>query len=209
MERIKNYCSRWFCHRGTLALILALFTSHAVAQTAKQVLDKTAAVVAAKSGAKASFAIKGDQMNVSGTIAIKGKKFQATTPQATVWFDGKTQWTYLKKNEEVNVANPTESELAAINPYNFIYMYQKGYKYTMEKKNGSFIVHLTATDKRSIQEMYITIHQKTYIPSQIRMRQQKGWTTISISGFKQSKLSDGMFRFNSKDFPNAEVIDLR
>ena len=183
--------------------------SFAYGQSAKQVLDKTAAVVAAKSGAKASFTIKGDQMNASGTIAIKGRKFQASTPQATIWFDGKTQWTYLKKNDEVNVANPTEAELAAINPYNFIYMYKKGYKYTMEKKNGSFIVHLTATDKRSIQEMYITINPKSYIPSQIRMRQQKGWTTITISGFKQSKLSDGLFRFNSKDFPNAEVIDLR
>ena len=190
-------------------IICHLSFSFAYGQSAKQVLDKTAAVVAAKSGAKASFTIKGDQMNASGTIAIKGRKFQASTPQATIWFDGKTQWTYLKKNDEVNVANPTESELAAINPYNFIYMYQKGYKYTMEKKNGSFIVHLTATDKRSIQEMYITINPKSYIPSQIRMRQQKGWTTITISGFKQSKLSDGLFRFNSKDFPNAEVIDLR
>ena len=190
-------------------IIYHLPFSFAYGQSAKQVLDKTAAVVAAKSGAKASFTIKGEQFNTSGTIAVKGKKFQATTPQATIWFDGKTQWTYLKKNDEVNVANPTESELAAINPYNFIYMYQKGYKYTMEKKNGSFIVHLTATDKRSIQEMYITINSKSHIPSQIRMRQQKGWTTIDISGFKQSKLSDGMFRFNSKDFPNAEVIDLR
>ena len=190
-------------------IICHLSFSFAYGQSAKQVLDKTAAVVAAKSGAKASFTIKGDQMNASGTIAIKGRKFQASTPQATIWFDGKTQWTYLKKNDEVNVANPTEAELAAINPYNFIYMYKKGYKYTMEKKNGTFIVHLTATNKRSIQEMYITINPKSYIPSQIRMRQQKGWTTITISGFKQSKLSDGLFRFNSKDFPNAEVIDLR
>ena len=190
-------------------IICHLSFSFAYGQSAKQVLDKTAAVVAAKSGAKASFTIKGNQMNASGTIAIKGRKFQASTPQATIWFDGKTQWTYLKKNDEVNVANPTEAELAAINPYNFIYMYKKGYKYTMEKKNGSFIVHLTATNKRSIQEMYITINPKSYIPSQIRMRQQKGWTTITISGFKQSKLSDGLFRFNSKDFPNAEVIDLR
>ena len=190
-------------------IICHLSFSFAYGQSAKQVLDKTAAVVTAKSGAKASFTIKGDQMNASGTIAIKGRKFQASTPQATIWFDGKTQWTYLKKNDEVNVANPTEAELAAINPYNFIYMYKKGYKSTMEKKNGSFIVHLTATDKRSIQEMYITITPKSYIPSQIRMRQQKGWTTITISGFKQSKLSDGLFRFNSKDFPNAEVIDLR
>ena len=175
-------------------IICHLSFSFAYGQSAKQVLDKTAAVVTAKSGAKASFTIKGDQMNASVTIAIKGRKFQASTPQATIWFDGKTQWTYLKKNDEVNVANPTEAELAAN---------------TMEKKNGSFIVHLTATDKRSIQEMYITITPKSYIPSQIRMRQQKGWTTITISGFKQSKLSDGLFRFNSKDFPNAEVIDLR
>ncbi len=208
MERI-NVCVRWFTHRGLFTLLSLIMVLPMSGQTAKQVLDKTAAIVAAKSGAKASFTIKGEQFNTSGTIAVKGKKFQATTPQATIWFDGKTQWTYLKKNDEVNVANPSESELAAINPYNFIYMYQKGYKYTMEKKNGSFIVHLTATDKRSIQEMYITINPKTYIPSQIRMRQQKGWTTIDISGFKQSKLSDGMFRFNSKDFPNAEVIDLR
>ena len=207
MERITKH--RWIVLVTLFTIHCSLFISPVEAQTAKQVLDKTAAVVAAKSGAKASFSIKGDQMNASGTIAIKGKKFHATTPQATIWFDGKTQWTYLKKNDEVNVANPTESELAAINPYNFIYMYQKGYKYTMEKKNGSFIVHLTASDKRGIQEMYITVNQKTYIPSQIRMRQQKGWTTINITGFKQSKLSDGMFRFNSKDFPNAEVIDLR
>lgn len=207
MERITKH--RWLVLVTLFTIHCSLFTSHAVAQTAKQVLDKTAAVVSAKSGAKASFSIKGDQMNASGSIAIKGKKFQATTPQATVWFDGKTQWTYLKKNDEVNIANPSESELAAINPYNFIYLYKNGYKYTMEKKNGNFIVHLTASGKRSIKEMYITINQKTYIPSQIRMRQQKGWTTINITGFQQSKLSDGMFRFNSKDFPNAEVIDLR
>ena len=198
---IKRFICFWAFLAGTI------FVS---AQTAKQVLDKTAAIVSVKSGAQASFSIKGDQMATSGKIAIKGKKFQVSTPQATIWFDGKTQWTYLKKNEEVNVANPSEAELATINPYTFIYMYQKGYTYTMVKKGTSYEVHLTATDKkRSIHEMYILINQKTYVPSQIRMRQKKGWTTININNFKQTALSDGIFRFNSKDFPNAEVIDLR
>jgi hypothetical protein len=89
-------------------------------------------------------------------------------------------------------------------------MYKKGYSYTMTKKGNNYEIHLTATDKkRGIQEMYLVVNQKTSVPSQIRMRQKKGWTTISISNFKQAKLSDGIFHFNSKDFPNAEVIDLR
>ncbi len=191
-------------------LLFYLFTFLPLnAQTAKEVLDKTAAVVSAKGGAQASFTISGQNMNASGTIAVKGKKFHASTPQATIWFDGKTQWTYMKKNDEVNIANPTESQLAAINPYNFIYMYQKGYNYTMEKKGGNFVVHLTATGKKSIQEMYLTIGQKSYTPSQVRYKTAKGWTTIDIRNFKTANLADGVFRFNSKDFPHAEVIDLR
>lgn len=180
------------------------------AQTARQVLDKTAAVVANKSGAQASFVMKGGNINTSGTIAIKGRKFQATTPQATVWFDGKTQWTYVKQNEEVNVANPSEAELQAINPYTFIYMYKNGYKPTMTKKGASYEVHLKATDKkRSIQEMYVVVNAKSYAPSQIRLLRKGGWTTIDISNFKKAKLADSAFQFNSKDFPHAEVIDLR
>ena len=186
---------------------LSLITSSA--QTAKEVLDKTAATVSAKQGAQASFTINGQSMNASGTIAIKGKKFHATTAQATIWFDGKTQWTYMKNNDEVNISNPTESQLAAINPYNFIYLYKKGYNYTMKKKGGNFVVHLTATGKKSIQEMFLTIGQKSYTPSQIRYKTAKGWTTIDIRNFKTANLADGMFRFNSKDFPHAEVIDLR
>ena len=208
--KITAHCSRWFCHRALLSLLLALVTAIPTnAQTAKDVLDKTAATVSAKSGAQANFTISGQSMNASGTIAIKGRKFHATTPQATIWFDGKTQWTCMKNNDEVNVSNPTESQLAAINPYNFIYMYKNGYNYTMEKKGGNFVVNLKATGKKSIQEMVLTIDQKSYTPSQIRYKTAKGWTTIDIRNFKKAKLADGMFRFNSKDFPKAEVIDLR
>ena len=208
MEMITKH--RWLVLVALSFIIYHLSFSFAYGQSAKEVLDKTAAVVSAKNGAQASFSIKGDDFSTSGTIAIKGRKFHATTPQAVVWFDGKTQWTYVKKNDEVNVANPSESELAAINPYSFIYMYKKGYSYTLTKKGGSYEIHLKATDKkRSIQEMYLVINPKTSVPSRIRLKQKKGWTTIDIRNFKTSSLSDGLFRFNSKDFPSAEIIDLR
>lgn len=190
-------------------MVMLLMAVASYGQTAKQVLDKAAAVVSNKSGVTAAFTIKGDNMNASGTIAVKGRKFQATTPQAIVWFDGKTQWTYMKKNDEVNVVNPTEAELAAINPYSFIYMYKNGYSYTVAKKGGNYEVHLKATGKRNISEMYITVGQKSYAPLQFRMKQQKGWTTIDIKNFKNASLADGAFRFNAKDFPSAEIIDLR
>ena len=121
--------------RITIVMLLMAVASYG--QTAKEVMDKAAATVSNKSGAQASFTIKGQSMNTSGTITVKGRKFHATTPQAIVWFDGKTQWTYVKKNDEVNVANPSESELQSINPYNFIYMYKNGYKMAMSKKTGN------------------------------------------------------------------------
>jgi outer membrane lipoprotein-sorting protein len=181
----------------------------AVAQNAKTILDKTAAAVSSKSGAKASFTIKGSSFNTSGTFAMKGKKFHASTPQATIWYDGTTQWTYMKKNDEVNISRPSDSQQQAINPYSFIYLYKDGYSYTATKQGKNYEVHLKATKKKSIDEMYIVVNQKTYIPSQIRYHQGKGWTTIDITKFTSASLSDATFRFNSKDFPSAEVIDLR
>jgi len=198
MERIK------------IVLLLLLLSVASYGQTAKQVLDKASAAVSNKSGVTASFTLKGGQMNDKGTISIKGKKFHATTPDVIIWFDGKTQWTLIKNNDEVNVSNPNEAQLQALNPYNFIYMYKKGYDYTMKKQGSTYEVHLKAKEKKnSVQEMILTINAKTYIPSKIRVKHSKGWNTIEVSNFKKANLSDNIFRFNSKDFPQAEVIDLR
>ena len=41
------------------------------------------------------------------------------------------------------------------------------------------------------------------------MRQGSTWSTINISGFKAKGISNNSFVFNSKEFPGAEVIDLR
>ena len=187
----------------------SLFTANA--QSAKSVLDKAAASVTVASGVKANFRMTTTTGNTSGTIAIKGKKFYATTPQAKIWFDGKTLWTYMANNDEVNVTTPSDSQLQVMNPYNFINMYKKGFKYTMTQSGGAFQVHLTATDAlKRVQEMFITVDKKkSYEPMQVKMLQGKKWTTFDITSIKKEKIADSQFRFNSKDFPKAEIIDLR
>ncbi len=196
----------------SLVFMLMLMSISIYAQNAAQarkILDKTAAVIGRKGGASANFTVSGKYGNSSGTISIKGNKFNARTPQAVVWYDGKTQWTYMKKSQEVNISTPTEAQQQSMNPYKFINIYKNGFKLGVKNVSGGWQVHLYATNqKRTIKEMYVTIG-KNYYPKTIKMRQSNGWTTINVSNFKPKNLSDSMFRFNAKDYPHAEVIDLR
>ena len=196
----------------TMIMVLAALVGYAQnAATAKSVLDKTAAVIGRKGGACANFTISSQKNgSTSGTIAIKGNKFHARTPQAIVWYNGKTQWSYMKSTNEVNISNPTEAQRMSMNPYQFINMYKSGYTLAMKDMGANYQIHMTAQNKqRSVQEMYILINKKTYVPSQIKMRQGNDWSTINVSNFKAQNQSDNTFVFRAKDFPTAEVIDLR
>ena len=197
MNKIENIIKVKAVVTGVLLFHLFSFSPLSVsAQTAKSVLDKAAATVTMKDGVKADFKMTGSMGSTSGTIIIKGKKFHATTPQASVWFDGKTQWTYMKDNDEVNIVNPTEAQLQTINPYNFLNLYKKGYNATLNSNGNNHVVHLTAsTASNKIKELFITIGKK--------------WTIFDISNLKKQSANDAMFRFNAKDFPHAEIIDLR
>lgn len=193
-----------------IMFVAAMLCATSFAQSAKTVLDKAAATITAQTGVKANFKMTAVSGTTSGTIAIKGKKFYATTPQAKVWFDGKTQWTYVKDNDEVNVSTPTEAQLQAINPYNFINLYKRGYAYTMNTAGSEYVVHLIANSTdRKIKELFISVNKKSYQPTQVKMLQGKKWTTFDITNIKKESIADSQFRFNSKDFPKAEVIDLR
>ena len=192
-------------------IMMLLLSVGAQAESAKRILDKAAATVSNPGGVQAHFQMISKQFgSTEGDIAVKGRKFHATTPDATIWFDGKTQWTYMKGNDEVNISNPTEAQLQTINPYNFINLYKNGYTYTMNTAGTNYVIHLTSNSAdRKIKELFITVNKKSYEPMQVKMLQGKKWTTFDITSIKKEKIADSQFRFNSKDFPKAEIIDLR
>jgi len=196
--------------KKTILFIVGLMLSIAApAQTARQILDKAAATVSSKGGATADFTMTGKYGNASGTITIKGDKFVANTPQAKMWFDGRTQWTYMVNTQEVNVSTPTQARQQTMNPYRFINLYKMGYAMTRKTVTGGYEVHLKATNKqRTITEMYVTV-DKSYVPVNVKMKTDKGWTSIAIRNFKKVDVDDSRFRFNAKEYPEAEVIDLR
>jgi hypothetical protein len=89
-------------------------------------------------------------------------------------------------------------------------MYKSGFDLGMKSLGAYYQMHLVAQNKkRNIQEMYINVNKKTYVPSQVKMRQGTTWTTINITNFKGKDQSNKVFVFSDRDFPQAEIIDLR
>ncbi len=195
----------------TVVTALLLAGASAMAQTALSVLDKCAATVSAKDGVTANFTMNSAQYgSTAGTISIKGQKFCMQSSTSTMWFDGKTLWTYMKSNEEVNISTPTAQQLQSLNPYNFINLYKAGYSTTMTTSATAYTVHLTSTNaQHKISEGFITVDKTTYAPKEIKLLQGTKWTTFTVSGLKAEKLADTTFRFNPSAYPDAEVIDLR
>ncbi len=177
---------------------------------AKKVLDKIATVVSNQNGVEADFTLTGERMNVRGTIAVKGGMFTAKSADATVWFDGTTQWTYMKRTDEVNITTPTKDQQVQMNPLTFINLYKSGYKLSTISKTKTKEIRMQAeSSSNAIQEVYVTYDPSTYIPIQVRMRRKSTWMTINISNFKTLSQGDDIFVFNKKDFPTAEIVDLR
>lgn len=195
----------------TLLLLGAFSALSAAAQTAKSVLDKTANALS-RGCVSASFSASGAMGSSNGTIVVQGKKFVLNSPKARIWFDGKTEWALAQGSDEVNVSNPSASEIASINPINFIHLYKQGYNATLSDKGSSYEVHLTATNNRNaIKEAFITINKNTNHPQRVRLRTNgSNWSNININSLQNvGSKNDAFFRFNAKDFPKVEVIDLR
>ena len=175
------------------------------AAQARKILDKTAALIKGKGGATANFSMSGKYGTSSGTIAIKGNKFTASTTQANVWYDGKTMWTYVKNTQEVNISNPTEAQQQSMNPYKFLTIYKNGFNLGMTTLSSGWKIHLTAANQqRSIKEMYITV-DKNYYPKEIKMRQNNGWCRASRPGVSVIPLSASMPRIIPK--PKSSTCD--
>ena len=209
------------------SVLIALLSLPVTAQQqqlqAKSILDKTAEAFRKAGGVKADFTVKvitdGLIEGVEhGTIQLKGEKFVLKTTDIVTWFDGKTQWSYVAKNDEVNVSNPTQEELQQINPYTFLYMYQKGFSYklgTVKTYQGKAVweVILTANDKKQeLESITLYVTKSTYEPVYIQL-QQRGQQTrneITVTAYQTGlDYADHVFTFDRKAYPTAEVIDLR
>lgn len=211
--------------RFAFSVLIALLTLPVFAQQqvqAKVVLDRAAAVFRKAGGVKAGFDVKVFSKGrpageTAGIIQLKGEKFKLKTADVVTWFDGKTQWSYLPDSEEVNISNPTPAELQGLNPYALLQLYQHGYTCklgAMKSFAGKpvYEVVLTAVNrKQELARMVAVVAKDTYRPLFIVVEQRdKSRSEITITSYQTGqKYADALFAFDKRQYPQAEIIDLR
>jgi len=208
---------------GLLACLLFGIRVTSRAQNAASILDKAADAYEKSNGISASFTLntRSDVQKVSesfeGTINMKGDKFTLVTPDMVTWFDGTTQWSYVERNDEVNVSTPSGEELQFTNPALLLRAYKKGFtpKYIGEStaSNGksAYDIELTPKKKGDILKVELQIEKFSNFPAKIKVEAKNGISnTIHISNLKTGvNQPDDFFVFKESDYPDAEVIDLR
>ena len=196
-------------------LLSGVLPAMAQENEANALLDRMAEKFHRSKGVWIQYSVRSDEGSSEGVIQVKGEKFLLKSPGMTTWFDGHTQWTYLEANDEVNISEPAPEELQTLSPFAWIGLYRQGYTLQMisNDKRASIIVMEATNPDAETQRVRLYVAHGKLCPTEIRMRRRYSdediIIKISACEADGKNYPDSMFVFNKKEYPTAEIIDLR
>lgn len=197
-----------------LTVILSALVATAAETDVASVLDKMSKAFQKAGTLSASYTMSSDGHKSSGEMILSGDRFRLTSPQMTIWYDGKTQWTYNSDIREVNITEPTAEELAETNPFVIISMFRNKYNARLMKSApGSYRIDFTPRNNAdmTIKRAIVTISSTTFLPTDMAVTVDGDQTVaVHIDSLVQGKnYPANTFVFNKKSYPKAEIVDLR
>jgi outer membrane lipoprotein-sorting protein len=221
--------------------LLILITTYSFAQkgaekdaSAKAILDKVGAMYRTYDVVKTDFdfTLDNPQAGVketqSGMLIAKSKtnKFRVTIygPDVSakqdvaqeIISDGKTQWTYLKKDNEVQVNNPDNSG-EGLNPAKVFTIYEHGFKYIYngETKIAGKAYQEIDLSPEDINKSFFKVRlwidkvKKQIYRATIFDKNGNKYTYTLRSFVPNIQVPDNTFSFDPKMHKGVEVVDLR
>ncbi len=209
-----------------ILLLIALIPGFLFAQTnekAVEILDKVTAKTKTYNTIKAdfSFAMENLQEEINevyeGTISIKGDKYKANLMNVDTYFDGKTLWTHMIDEEEVNVDEPDPEDEETLNPASIFTIYQTGFKYAYlgEKTVDGVVVYgidlFPINRDKPYSKVSLEIIKDNLKISSIKQVGKDGNNyTIKVKNMQiNTPMNDSMFVFDKEANPDVDVIDMR
>lgn len=151
-----------------------------------------------------------------GSADIKDKKYRISIMGTDSYFDGKTRYVFLKDSEEINISEPDEEDSALANPGKIFELYKTGFNYSIHKqykKEGINIVEikLVPTTEKDYSYVVLVVNKDKYNVISFSTIGKDGEDVVlkMINLETTHDFKDSHFILDTKQFPDAEIIDMR
>jgi outer membrane lipoprotein carrier protein len=154
-----------------------------------------------------------------GTIVIKKEKYKLVSAGNTVYYDGKTMWTYSEDVNEVVITEPVNGagQDFFTNPASLLSYYDRDFKYIYVGETGMsgksyHEIDLFPIDiSQPYSRIKLFINKTTGIPEIMHSTGKDGVDyTITLSNiYTDQDVPDSFFVFNAAEHKRVDVIDMR
>jgi len=150
----------------------------------------------------------------SGKLLLKGNQFYLEMDDMLVWFNGKTQWVYLKQSNEVSITEPTEEEIAEVNPVAVLSAFKLKSNLKMGKSKNPQNVKIEMTPKKkseSFSKVEAEFVKTSGNLALIRIYNSNGSKQeIHLNNYRlQQQIPTSSFVFDRNKYKNVIINDLR
>ena len=198
---------------GTIGCMLLCLALPVLAQQegARDILRRAADTFLREGGVYVSFSLRSSEGLSSGTLRLKGEKFVLEAGGMTTWFDGHTQWTYLPSSDEVNISEPTDEELQTLNPYAWLYLYDREYDLQSlpAETSGQYKIEMSARSAgEQVERLVLWLDKSGLHPVKFSLTLAGNVepTLITVRDYRtRQPYTDAMFVFDPGEYPTAEA----
>ena len=198
---------------GTIGCMLLCLALPVLAQQegARDILRRAADTFLREGGVYVSFSLRSSEGLSSGTLRLKGEKFVLEAGGMTTWFDGHTQWTYLPSSDEVNISEPTDEELQTLNPYAWLYLYDREYDLQSlpAETSGQYKIEMSARSAgEQVERLVLWLDKSGLHPVKFSLTLAGNVepTLITVRDYRtRQPYTDAMFVFDPGEYPTADA----
>ena len=189
-----------------------------------EILDQVAAKTEKYVGLKIDFTMYVENLHNAQRDSYKGNAiykqglYKMDIMGQVVYSDGKTNWTYLKDADEINITNNSDNEAFMTNPQAILKDYKSKFKVNFisdkfeknrallefdfypkqieNKKYSKITIRIDKTKKQIFSVRYVGKDGVNYLVEIDKM-------------LENPTITDAEVKFNKASYPNAELIDMR
>ena len=207
-----------------IASLASLMMSAQGSTSQMEILDQVAVKTEKYVGLKIDFTMYVENLHnakrdsYNGNAVYKQGLYKMDIMGQVVYSDGKTNWTYLKDADEINITNNSENEAFMTNPQAMLKDYKSKFKvnYISDKfeKNRAlmeFDFYPKQIENKKYSKITIRIDKTKKQIFSVRYVGKDGVNyLVEIDKMLENPtITDAEVKFNKASYPNAELIDMR